>query len=269
MAIATLADYKTALTSPREIVTFTSLTLTTNEGRLNDFWVPQSIPGTAPTTAVAPTRATAGAIGQINAASGKQLSILGGHFSGSSLGSYIVCDRLSHQGGLSGIVTTAQTTNLPTAALTRYTSGNGVMLGITIYTQVGATGTTITATYTNQSGVGSRVTPLVIFGGTGFREANRLLLLPLQSGDSGVQSVQDVEVKGTTGTAGNFGVTLFKPLYVLCNDQANNVLSSAGFISGQSAGGVAKVEDNACLFFANISQSTATRFFGSLILQEN
>jgi hypothetical protein len=269
MAIATLADYKTALTSPREIVTFNSSGPTAIAGRLNDFWVSQAIPGTAPTTAVAPTRATVGAIGQINAASGKQLSILGGHFSSNSQGNYIVCDRLSHQGGLSGIVTTAQTTNLPTAALTRYTSGDGVMLGITIYTQIGATATTITATYTNQSGVGSRVTPVVVFGGTGFREANRLLLLPLQSGDSGVQSVQSVTVAGTTGTAGNFGVTLFKPLYVLCNDQANNVLSSAGFISGQSAGGVAKIEDGACLFFANISQTTTTSITGSLILQEN
>jgi hypothetical protein len=269
MAIATLADYKTALTSPREIVTFSSSGFTFVGGRLNDFWVAQSIPGTAPTTAVAPTRATVGAIGQINAASGKQLSILGGYFSGNTSGTYIVCDRLSHQGGLSGIVTTAQTTNLPTAALTRYTSGNGVMLGITIYTQIGTTATTITATYTNQSGVGSRVTPTVVFGGTGFREASRLLLLPLQSGDSGVQSVQSVTVAGTTGTAGSFGVTLFKPLYVLCNDQANYVLSSAGFISGQSAGGVAKIEDDACLFFANISQATTASITGSLMLQEN
>ena len=143
------------------------------------------------------------------------------------------------------------------------------MLGITIYAQIGTTGTTITATYTNQSGVGSRVTPTVIFGGTGFREANRLLLLPLESGDSGVQSVESVTVAGTTGTAGNFGVTLFKPLYVLCNDQASTVLSSAGFISGQNAGGVAKVENDACLFFALISSSSTAAVTGSLILQEN
>jgi hypothetical protein len=269
MAIATLTDYKTALTSPRAIVHFGSGGTTVIPGRLFDYWQPQAIPGVAPTTAVAPTRATAGAIGQINAASGKQLSILGGHLSSNAQGNYIVCDRLSHQGGLSGIVTTAQTTNLPTAALTRYTSGDGVMLGITIYTQIGTTGTTITATYTNQSGVGSRVTPTVIFGGTGFRDSNRLLLLPLRSEDSGVQSVESVTVAGTTGTAGNFGVTLFKPLYVLCNDQASTVLSSAGFISGQNAGGVAKVEDDACLFFAVISSSNTASITGSLILQEN
>ncbi|MFN9913366.1 MAG: hypothetical protein ACK53L_12320 [Pirellulaceae bacterium] len=269
MAIATLTDYKTALTSPREIVRFGAVGSAVTAGRLFDYWQPQAIPGVAPTTAVVPTSTTTGALGQQNAPSGKQLSILGGHFTGTALCNYIVCDRLSHQGGLSGIVTTAQTTNLPTAALTRYTSGDGVMLGVTIYTQIGTTGTTITATYTNQSGVGSRVTPTVIFGGTGFREPNRLLLLPLESGDSGVQSVESVTVAGTTGTAGNFGVTLFKPLYVLCNDQASTVLSSAGFISGQNAGGVAKVENDACLFFALISSSSTAAVTGSLILQEN
>ena len=269
MAIATLAAYKTALTAQREILPITIPSATVTAGRTFDLFDQMGIAITVPTLPVVPTNLTADALGQQNATGGLQTSILGGYLQGFVGGNYIVCDRLSHQAGLSAIVTGAQTTNLPTAALTRYTSGEGVMLGISIYSTVGTTGTTLTATYTNQAGVGSRVTPTVAFGATGFRETSRLFMLPLQSGDTGVRSVESVTIAGTTGTAGNFGVTLFKPLYVLCNDQANKVISSAGFISGQSAGGIPKIELDACLFLTVISEATNAQSNGFLITKEN
>ncbi|MGA1350948.1 MAG: hypothetical protein ACO31B_07405 [Burkholderiaceae bacterium] len=142
------------------------------------------------------------------------------------------------------------------------------MLGITIYTAVGSTATTITATYTNQAGTGSRVTPTVVFGGTGFREVDRLFLLPLQEGDTGVRSVESVTIAASTGTAGNFGVTLFRPLYVLCNDELSGVIST-GFITGKNAGGVPVIENDACLFVIAISQSTSAAGSGALIIAEN
>ena len=269
MAIATLAEYQTGLTAQREILPITIPVAIFTVGRTFDLFNQMGIAATTPTLPVVPTNLTAGALGQQNATGGLQTSILGGYFQGVGGGNCIVCDRLSHQSGLSGIVTGAQTTNLPTAALTRYTSGEGVMLGISIYSLIGTTGTTLTATYTNQAGIGSRVTPTVAFGATGFREVNRLLMLPLQSGDTGVRSVESVTIAGTTGAAGNFGVTLFKPLYVLCNDQANKVISSAGFISGQSAGGIPKIELDACLFVTLILEGTGAQSNGFLIVKEN
>jgi len=130
-------------------------------------------------------------------------------------GAYIFVDRLSHQGGLNATGTGAQTTNLPTAALPRYTDGRDVMLGLEIYTQIGSTATTVTVSYTNESGTSGRTTPAVVFGGTGTREVGRFMVFPLQAGDSGVRSVQSVTVAATTGTAGNFGVVLFKPLFMV------------------------------------------------------
>jgi hypothetical protein len=116
---------------------------------------------------------------------------------------------------LSGTVTTAQTTNLPTAALTRYTSGVGVMASLEITTAVGTTATTATVSYTNSAGVAGRTSPAVTFGGTNDRQASQVQLVPLQAGDVGVRSVESVTLAASTGTAGAFGVTLFRPLAAL------------------------------------------------------
>jgi hypothetical protein len=123
-------------------------------------------------------------------------------------------DRLSHQSGLDGTVTTPQTTNLPTAALTRYTSGDGVVIMVSIYLGVGATPTTITASYTNQAGTSGRTTEAGVLGGPSFAGPGATIL-GLQAGDTGVRSVESVTLAGSTGSAGNFGVTLMKPLILL------------------------------------------------------
>jgi hypothetical protein len=213
----------------------------------------------APTTAAAPTRSTAGAFNNITQdASTGILVPVSYTFNGQlCAGAYILYDRLSHQGALSGIVTTAQTTNLPTTALTRYTSGEGVFLAIDIHTTVGSTGTTVTATYTNQAGTGSRVTPAVVFGGTGFREANRRIILPLQGGDTGVRSVESVTVLATTGTAGAFGITLFKPIAMFIVENIN-VVDYGDLISGRFIGGLPEIVDNACLALMTIPTISTT-----------
>jgi hypothetical protein len=168
----------------------------------------------------------------------------------------ILADRLSHQGGLSGTVTTEQTTNLATAALTRYTDGVGVMAAIEIYTQIGTTGTTVTASYTNTTPTAGRTSVATVIGGTGFREASRMIILPLQQGDVGVRSVESVTVLATTGTAGAFGITLFKPL--VCFPLA---------VQGQQwlfdpllnlGGNMPEIDGDACLQWIYVSSSSST-----------
>lgn len=268
MAIANLAAYKADLSGQRDINALNIGSIATVAGRAYDLWVPTVPAGAVPSTAVAPSRTTAGALGQENPSSG-QLSIIAARFSALNPGNYLLIDRLSHQGGLSGIVTTAQTTNLPTAALTRYTDGEGVMVGLSIYTTVGTTASTITMSYTNQAGTSGRTSPAVVFGGTAFREASRMIMVPLQSGDSGVRSVQSVTVLATTGTAGNFGVTLFRPLYAICVPDASGVLAAGGFITGSTCGGIAKIEDNACISVVGMAMGTNAIGSGALILSEN
>lgn len=177
----------------------------------------------------------------------------------SAFGSLILIDVLVRQGGLSGTVTTEQTTNLPTTALPRYTDGVGVMAAIDIHTTVGTTGTTISARYTNTVPTGSRNTPSVAFGATNFREQDKFIVLPLQSGDLGIQSVEGVTVLATTGTAGAFGITLFKPLailpYVHPGSNQNEPGSVLNWLNGLPP---AALHQDACLAILSTATSIST-----------
>lgn len=166
----------------------------------------------------------------------------------------LLIDRLTHQGGLSGIVTGAQTTNLPTAALTRYTSGAGVCIGVNVYTNVGATATTLTASYTNQEGTAGKTTKAVQFGGTSRNAAATCVILPLADGDTGVRSVESVTIAASTATAGSFGVFLFKPLTWI--PPGVNVRDYQVYIEGLQAGRMIELTPNACLTV--LSRSTST-----------
>lgn len=267
MAIATLDDYKRALTSGRNVGDMQVRSVSATTGALTDLWKAMAPVGYTPSSPIAPSSQDS-LISIANPGASLQNSIVGFRMSAFNPGTFVVCDRLSHQGGLSGTVVGAQTTNLPTDPLLRYVDGEGVMIGVTIYTQIGATGTTISASYTNQAGVAGRTTPLVQIGATRFREANRLILLPLQAGDTGVQSVESVSLTATTGTAGNFGVTLFRPLYAMAVESLSGV-ASGGFVTGFTGGGVARIESDACLFLIGVSASTNCAGCGTLIMEEN
>lgn len=206
--------------------------------------------GAAPTTQAAPTRSTVGAwlpeltdVGSLWLAEAMMTATMtAGNI---SRGELLLYDRLSHQGGLSGTVTTAQTTNLDTAALTRYINGVGVFIMLEVYSAVGTTATTVVVSYTNTAGVSGRTTKAVVFGGSGNRETGFCTgPLPLQAGDVGVLSVQSVTVTASTLTAGAFGVTLGYPLAWL---SAGVDIGQGGQWDGLAGGGLAAIREGACL----------------------
>ena len=227
----------------------------------------------AVTTSVALDRNSDVAIGPIPAvAGGNELSVVGGRFNTSGPGGMAVCviDLLNHHNGMSGVVTTEQTTNLPsgsTAALTRYTSGEGVMIGLVIYTIIGTTGTTVTVRYTNSAGVGNRISTATAFGATGFREANIIIPIPLQAGDTGVRSVEGVTVTATTGTAGSFGVSLFKPLGMFALNDVTGAMPLDAVSTGGVTGQLSLAHPDACLTLIGFGQ-TAQQINGTLLLAE-
>jgi hypothetical protein len=168
-----------------------------------------------------------------------------------------------HSGGLSATVTTAQTVG---GAITRNTNGAGNQIWVEIYTIIGATATTITASYTNQSGASGQITEPTTFGGTGSRDAQRMIQLPLASGDTGVQSVQSVTVLATTGTAGNFGVNILRPITVVPVGFTGTG-SVRDLISGLP--GIIEIDTAACLSLGWLSNTTtAPQIFGSLHMIE-
>lgn len=156
-----------------------------------------------------------------------------------------LADFLVHSGGMSGTVTTEQTTGLPTVALSRYTNGDGVMAAIVVYTSLGITATTATLNYTNQSGTAGRTSQPIVVPASSAPKG--VLVFCLQDGDTGVRSVEGLTLAGSTGAAGNFGVLLFKPIAMLggtCAESIDRAPTRDMLLSG---GAIAEIQQGACL----------------------
>jgi hypothetical protein len=202
---------------------------------------------------VAPANTTTGAINRetIVGASGYSHVVARTSLNASaSVLTPILADMLSHQGGLSGILPTPQTTNLPTAALTRSTSGVGVMAAVEIYTAIGTTQTTATVSYTNQAGTSGRTSQPFLIGGTGYREAGKMIPIMPQDGDTGFRSIESITLLASTLTAGNFGITLFKPIHYNHPVAAGLEQYGTNTFNNLVGGGMQfeVVPTNACLF---------------------
>jgi hypothetical protein len=145
-------------------------------------------------------------------------------------------------------VTTAQTVN--STALTRYTSGVGVQCWLEFYTATGATACTATVSYTNQAGASGRSGTAAIPATT---VIGQIIPVTLAAGDTGVQSVQSVTLSATTGTAGNFGVTLLQFLAAIPVSQIN-----AGDVLDYVGTGLVQIQNNACLAYLVFCSTTNT-----------
>lgn len=228
------------------------------------------LPGTIPTTSIALDRTSDHSLGFVPAAGSGQLTVLGARIHPTANGAAIAAilvDLLNISGGMDGTATTPQSTNLPggsTAALTRYTNGEGVMAGLVFWSSVGAITVTATVNYTNTAGTSGCTTTLP-FGTTG--APTRIIPIPLAAGDTGVRSVQSVTLSASTGAAGNFGLCLFKPLSIFTvNDAAGShifdAVTTGGFIGALNA-----IQPNACLSLMGIC-NIQTACTGAIIVGE-
>lgn len=206
--------------------------------------------GAVPSSAAVPDNTTRGGLMQTDPSGGQEKWLLGQGCISTSPGALLLYDRLLHNGGLSGTLTSAQTVG---GTLTRNTGGEGNQIWVEIYTQIGTTATTITASYTNHAGTSGRTTKPVAIGATGNREGERMLALPLQDGDTGVQAVASVTLAGSTATAGSFGVTIMKPLGVGLIPS-----SGVGYWRDYLAGlpGLPEIDTDACLALAFLANGT-------------
>lgn len=234
-------------------------------GRWASLWTYDGYPGpgSAPGAVAAPTNATSGALPFASAGGGRESWMVQAWATGLVGGTVLLYDRLLHIGGLSGTVTTAQTVG---GTITRNTGGAGNMAWAEVYSQIGATSTTITMSYTNQAGTSGRTSTAVAFGNTGFREATRAVLLPLAAGDSGIQAVASCTVAATTATAGNFGITVGRPI-AYCGIGTAGTAGWRDFITGLP--GIPTIESGACLTLLwSPSTTTAPEVFGGYSIVE-
>jgi hypothetical protein len=235
-------------------------------------WTHMGIPGggIAPTTAQILTNSTAGCFKQKNPNQGQQQWLL--NFSaainnGAVRYRLILYDRLAHMGGLNASTTSIQNVNL--SGITRYSGSESVgnMILYENYLAIGATARILTITYTNQNYVSGRTTTLPI-GGTSGQSIGSAYIPNLMSGETGVISVESVQLNGSTGTAGDFGISIIRPISYggsMGGTNSNNVFAINGIPS------VPEVKSGACLatlmFLSTgtIANDTYLRYFGGYI----
>jgi hypothetical protein len=233
-------------------------------GRIQSLWQYIGYPshGAVPGAVAELTNATQGSMKQTNPAGGRQKWLIGMGASSLAAGTLILYDRITHIGGLAGNSNAAQHVDGTPARYNQNATCIGNQMWAEIYTQIGTTAYNLTARYTNQAGTTNADSQSTIIGGTGFREVQRIIPIPLAAGDTGVAAIDYVTISTSTGTAGNFGVSLVRPLLqipisIVGASVFRNLLTEAP--------GPIEVATDACLALAWIANgTTAPQIFGSL-----
>jgi hypothetical protein len=233
-------------------------------GRGCSLWTYDGMPagGAVPTSGAIPDRTTQGAIPFTAPGGSRDKHLIGASIAPNVAGVFLLYDRLFHIGGLSGTSTSAQQIQDDPAspALTRNTGGAGNIAFYEIYTIIGTTSTTLTMTYTNEGGTGS--TSTINIGATNFREVTRMQRIPLAAGDSGIQAIEQIQLTATTGTLGNFGITIAQPLAWIPVGAAGT-MGWRDYTTGLP--GIPVIDPDACLSLMFIpSSATAPELFGLL-----
>lgn len=186
-------------------------------------------------------------------------------------GVLMLVDMQGYYPGISMNVATAQT--LTGTPAPRYANGAGVRAFLVITATSGATAHNISMSYTNQAGTSGRTLPVTVAGTasaivphithSGTAANNYGPFLPLASGDTGVQSVQSVQLSAASG-AGTAALVLARPLLTL-------PLTTSGVAAERDLlnqlPSLPRVQDGACLtwlYFAGAATAANTNFYGSL-----
>lgn len=260
-SITSYASYLTKLNNPYTRIQDTKNSVTTVAGHMFSSWIVAPQAGLIPSTSATCDASTIGALGQTNSNFTQSLAQVGANMA--QFGTVMLVDRLVHQGGLSGIVSiSAQLTNLPTPLPTRYTGSYvGTMAAIELYVAVGGTGAIVSGSYINQNGSTSSFQPTNI-GTATYNTLSRFIILPLHPGDTGVQQVLSIVLSTSTATAGNMGITIFRPI----------AMWAIPFVGGQqlifdsitsNAMQFEQIQNNACLQYIFTSGTTSTGIYQS------
>ena len=208
-----------------------------------------------------PTDATLGAFAFNNPTGGQLAYLMRLAASGSIIGKLILYDRLWHNSTMSGTQTTTDTTLGAVPALTRPdANGAGTELWGEIYTAIGATGATLNVRYTNQAGTTLQVATYAHPANA--ESVGQMFPLILTAGDTGVRAATAYHWSGTTGTAGDFGLTILRRLA-----EVPLTLANVGVVHDFAALGLPRIYDDACLSMMVLCTTTTTGIFqGSLVI---
>jgi hypothetical protein len=189
---------------------------------------------------------------------------------------FMLVDLLGFYPLTNATITTAQTLD-NTVTLPRYTDGKGVQAFLTPSTAMGAGTPTVTLNYTRADTGGTdtgRTTPTplptlnatspigqISYSGTGSGKYGPFI--PLQAGDQGIESVQQITFSATR-TSGVLNLCLCKPLLTLPMTTIG-VAAERDLLNQVPS--LPRVHDGACLgwlMYAGAATPVSTPFFGHL-----
>lgn len=186
-------------------------------------------------------------------------------------GQLMLVDMQGYYPGINMNLATAQT--LVGSPTLRYTNGVGVRAYLVPNVATGATAHNLSMSYTNQAGTSGRTLPVTVactasatpgyINHSGTAANNYGPFLPMAAGDTGIQSVQSVQLSAASG-AGTANLVLAKPLVTI-------PLAVAGLASERDLinqlPSLPQIKDGACLtwlYFAGAATAASTNFYGHL-----
>ena len=172
-------------------------------------------------------------------------------------------DRLANMGGLNGTLTTAQSVNLDLSTLlatdnidTRKGDANysDVQWWLEWYTATGGTAVTATIVVTYNDGTTGNLSVLSL---AATRPASHMIplnsLIPSAQSGKFIRGIVSVTLSATTGTAGNFGVTVTRPRMTLSSPFAN-----FKFIADWAQLGLPEIYNSSAIFPIVLTSTTST-----------
>ena len=172
-------------------------------------------------------------------------------------------DRLANMGGLNGTLTTAQSVNLDLNTLlatdnidTRKGDANysDVQWWLEWYTATGVTAVTATIAVTYNDGTTGNLSVLSLAAA---RPASHMIplnsLIPSAQSGKFIRGIVSVTLSATTGTAGNFGVTVTRPRMTLSSPFAN-----FKFIADWAQLGLPEIYNSSAIFPIVLTSTTST-----------
>lgn len=132
-----------------------------------------------------------------------------------TVGEFLIYDRIAHIGGFDATVTGRQEVAIDLSTMREIpgdTNRETLEIWVEIYTQIGATARTLNIFCTDSTDATFTVSTTI--GGTGSRDATAMLSTNFKrQAVTGLKTISELELLvGSTGTGGNYGLTVVKPI---------------------------------------------------------
>ena len=180
--------------------------------------------------------------------------LAGLNFSSSVASRIHLYDRLYHAGSFALSSLGSQTLTAQPSYAVRLPGGSyqGLDLFLEVATAVPASAATVEIIYANQAGVSGRTTgPSQSLASL---TLGRLIPMPLQAGDTGVQTIEEIIVGGVPAATGAVNVVVARPLVT----SMRVPVAGAGDILGLDRTGMPEVTDQAALWPIVSADSTSS-----------